>query len=351
MASRVIQIVDDVNYYPPEDAHPDVVAANQIDAAIAHIDRHPDTLVRWPYRELDELAGPMGGGEVWFTAAFSGGGKTTFVVSTIEAWRLAGKKVYVMPLELSAPRFRTYLGCMETGIHPGDALSGQLRADESRAGDRDRLKTAVRGQYHADYRRLVRISEQTAINVAGLEKGLREAKEFGADIVIVDHIDHIEGGDGSNLYTESVAVNNAALRMAQDNDLLLWFTSQLNMEIGKGRDHLAKFGAPMQHHLMFPTAKIKNATGIIGLFRPLRTMRDGETPKEYAASLKNARAGQADAPSALEPGVMGVNMMKLRNYGQHEGRKITLGFAQGRVVPLHERDRWTTANGYARRML
>ena len=42
------------------------------------------------------------------------------------------------------------------------------------------------------------------------------------------------------------------------------------MEIGKGRDHLAKYSAPMPHHLMFPTAKIKNATGIIGLFRPLR---------------------------------------------------------------------------------
>jgi len=349
--SERVRYVDDVSYYPAEDADDSVVAANQISAALTHIDQHPDSLMRWPYPELDALTGPMGGGEVWFTAAFSGGGKTTFVVSTIEAWRAAGKRVYVMPLELSPSRFRTYLGCMATGIYPGDALSRQLRADPTRNGDRERLKAAVQAQYKPEYRDLVRISEQTSINVRGLERGLREAKDFGADIVIVDHIDHIEGGDGSNLFTESYAVNNAALHMAQDNDLLLWFTSQLNMEIGKGRDHLAKFGAPMQHHLMFPTAKIKNATGIIGLFRPLRAMSAGETPKEYAAALKAARAGDPNAPDVLEHGVMGVNMMKLRNYGRNEGRKVMLGFVNGRVVPMSERDRWTTANGYARRML
>lgn len=328
--------------------HPVVAASNQIIDAIAHIERNPHRLVRWPYPALDEVTGPMGEGEVWFTAAFSGGGKTTFVVSTIHAWREAGKRIYVMPLELHASRFRTYLACMETGIHPGDALSGQLRSDPARKGDRERLVEAVRAQVHHEN---LMISEQRSINVRGLEKGLKEAKAFGADVVIVDHIDHIEGGNGSNLYAESVAVNNAALVMAQENGMLLWFTSQLNMEIGKGRDHLAKFGPPMQHHLMFPTAKIKNATGIIGLFRPLRAPKPGETGKEYAAALKAARAGDVDAPKALEPGVVGVNAMKLRNYGQHEGRKVILGFARGRVVPLEERDRYQTINGYMRQVI
>lgn len=334
-----------------DDPDPTVEASNQIIEAVRHLERHPATLMHWPFPALDDLTGPMGEGEVWFTAAFSGGGKTTFVVSCIEAWRHAGKKVYVMPLELQPSRFRTYLACMETGIHPGDALSGKLRADPARDGDRQRLLAAVRSQIQGDYVNHVRVSEQRAINVRGLEAGLRKAKAFGADIVIVDHIDHIEGGDGSNLYAESVAVNNAALRLAQDNGLLLWFTSQLNMEIGKGRDHLAKFGPPMQHHLMFPTAKIKNATGIIGLFRPLRAPNAGETGKEYAAALKAARAGEVDAPRALEPNVVGVNAVKLRNYGQNEGKKIVLGFSRGRVVPLEEKDRYTTGSGFVRKVI
>lgn len=329
----------------PPDVHPVVEESNQIVDALLHIDRPPHTLVRWPYPELDALTGPMGGGEVWFTAAFSGGGKTTFVVSTIEAWRQQGKKVYVMPLELQPSRFRTYLACMEVGIRPGDALSGQLRADRTRDADRERLKAAVSAQSRDDFSKYVRISPQQTINVAGLEKGLKEAKAFGADVVIVDHIDHIEDGDGQNLYAESVKVNNAALRMAQNNDLLLWFTSQLNMEIVKGKDHLAKFGPPMQHHLMFPTAKIKNATGIIGLFRPLRKRRPNEDEAEYLRILKAAHAGEADATDALEPGVMGVTAMKLRNFGQHDGRKILLGVQHGRVMPLAEKDRYETGFG------
>lgn len=174
---------------------------------------------------------------------------------------------------------------------------------------------------------------------------MKEAKAFGADIVIVDHIDHIEEGDGSNLYQESVKVNNAALRLAQNNDMLLWFTSQLNMEIVKGRDHLAKFGPPMQHHLMFPTAKIKNATGIIGLFRPIRKRRPGESDEDYKRDLTAARAGQADAADALEPNIMGVTAMKLRNFGQHDGRKILLGVEKGRVIPLAEKDKYQTGFG------
>jgi hypothetical protein len=117
------------------------------------------------------------------------------------------------------------------------------------------------------------------------------------------------------------------------------------MEIVKGRDHLAKFGPPMQHHLMFPTAKIKNATGIIGLFRPIRKRKATEDDKLYAESLRAARSGEADATDALEPGVMGVTAMKLRNYGQHDGRKILLGVEQGRVIALPEKDRYETGFG------
>lgn len=323
--------------WPFDDPNPVGSASEQIEDAITHLERDPSSLVRWPFPDLHTLTGPMGGGEVWFTAAFSGGGKTTFVVSCIEAWRKMGKKVYVMPLELQPYRFRTYLACMQTGTAPGDALSGELRADERRAGERARLIEALNAQRDPAYVRYVRVSELRAINVKGLEQGLREAKAFGADIVIVDHIDHIAGGDGSRLFAESLAVNDAALKMAQDNDLLLWFTSQLNMEISRGRDHMAKFGPPMQHHLLFPSAKIKNATGIIGLFRPMRPLNPGEGVKEYKAALAAARNGETDAPEMLAKGVMGVNAMKLRNRGQNEGKKITLGFERGRVMPLEER--------------
>lgn len=331
----------------PPDVHPAIEESNQIVEALLHIDRDPRTLVRWPYPDLDALTGPMGPGEVWFTAAFSGGGKTTFVVSTIEMWRQQGYKIYVMPLELSPKAFRITLACLQTGTRPGDALGGALALDPSREAERERLRAAVRAQVKPEFSKHIRFDPQESINLRGLHDGLKRAKQWGADIVVIDHIDHIESDDESaktNLYAESVRVNNAALKLARRNDMLLWFTSQLNMEVAK-RDHVAKFGPPMEHHLMYPTAKIKNATGIIGLYRPLRQRRPDEDEKGFAELLRARMRGDGDVTDILEPNTVGVTAMKLRNMGQNAGKKILLGFDRGRVIPLAEKDRYQTGFG------
>ena len=329
--------------------HPSVLASNQVIGALLHLDRHPNTLVRWPFPDLDALTGPMGEGEVWFVSAFSGGGKTTFIASAIDAWRQQGKRVFVMPLELQPNRFRTMLACMETGIFPGDALSGALRADPTRAHERETLKAALMAQISTAYTTSVMVSEQRAINVAGLQRGMMEAKAFKADIVIVDHIDHIEGDSGGSLYQASKEVNHAALKMAQDNGLLCVFTSQLNMEIAKV-DRLSKYAAPQVQHNQFPSVKLQVATGMIGLFRPLRAPHQDEDPKAYKAAIADARSGLTDASEALERGVMGVVAMKLRNYGQREGVRIKLAVERGRVLHLAEKDRYDTSYTSTRRI-
>src|ERR1043165_8834920 len=116
---------------PDDDAlpvvHPIVIASDQVTDAMAALDRHPSIYLRWPFADLDALTGPMAPGNVWFVCANSGGGKTTFIASVILRWRHAGKRVYVMPLETRPNEFRTLLACLETNIHPGDALSGNLR--------------------------------------------------------------------------------------------------------------------------------------------------------------------------------------------------------------------------------
>ena len=322
--------------------HPIVRAANQVVDAVIHLERPPGTLVSWPWDSLTTLTGPMGGGEVWFVAAYSGGGKTSFIASAIDAWRLAGRKIYVMPLELEAKRFRTYLACMELGVPPGEALSGRLSQTAEGKEKREALKQLLYRQSIKPYVEHVMVSEQRAINVAGLKKGLAEAQAFGADVVIVDHIDHIQGGDGSNGYADSKRVNHEALAMAQDAGLLLVFTTQLNMEIGKG-NYLAKYMPPMPQHVQFPSVKLQVATGMIGLFRPIRSPRPGEPEKEYTDFLAACRTGSRDVQDALEPNTMGVVAMKLRNFGHHEGKRIALRFDRGRVTDLPERDLYTTA--------
>lgn len=333
------------------DIHPTVLASDQVVEAQNYLDRHPDLSLRWPYPDLDQLTGPMNAGEVWFVCAISAGGKTTFVTSTISQWERLGKRIYVMPLETRPRAFRTYLACIACGIHPGDALSGNLRTLPDGDRKRDAIKQALSDQVKSPFVDRVMVSEQRAINVAGLKTGLKEAAAFGADVVIVDHIDHIAGGEGTNLFAESKAVNDAALRMAQDNDLLLVFTSQLNLTISRNPDHLAKYSPPRVHDIFLPSIKLQNATGMIGLFRKIRERRPDEVPEQYTDLLKRARKGEIAPTEVLDRHVMGVNALKLRNYGARDGERTFLGFDRGQVVPLQEKDRYTTVGGYARTLV
>lgn len=334
-------------YVPTPAPTREAVAGEQIAAAMADLERHPSTFVHWPFADLDALTGPLAPGNVWFVCASSGGGKTTFVASAIDLWRQDGKRIYVMPLETRPKEFRTYLACMSLGLHPGEILSGLGQRLPNWTDVRERLKSELMGQLRRPYVDRVVISGQRAINIKGLEAGLREAKEFGAHVVIIDHIDHIDGGDGSQPYAEAQRVNNAAMQMAQDNEMLILFTSQLNMSASKG-DYLAKYLPPKDEHVAFGSLKRRNATGMIGLFRPFRTRRNDETEKEHVASIRAARTGTGDVTGALASNTMGVSAMKLRNYGSREGAKAFLAVRLGRVYPLEERDRWSTDGGSAR---
>ena len=126
------------------------------------------TFLRWPFPELDAMTGPMAPGNVWFVCAASGGGKTTFVASVIDLWRLAGKRIYVMPLETRPHEFRTYLACMAQGIHPGDVLSGEFANHPNYRAQRDVLKGEFLAQTKSPYVECVMVSEQRAINLDGL---------------------------------------------------------------------------------------------------------------------------------------------------------------------------------------
>jgi hypothetical protein len=240
---------------------------------------------------------------------------------------------------------------MSLSIHPGDALSGSLRGLPDGEVKRAAIKAELNAQAKQPYVTQVMVDAQRAINLTGLERGLQHAKRFGADVVVIDHIDHVDASaDGwSNSFANSKAVNHALLRMAQDNDLLIVATSQLNNAMMGGRqDHLARYQPPREHHVFMGGIKRQVATGMIGLFRPMRARGPEESNADFTALVKGARAGTIEPSRVLEPFTIGVNAMKLRNYGSREGQRTTLAFVNGRVTDMPERDRWVTAGGKPR---
>lgn len=309
-------------------------ANRHVVAAIADLERDPSAYIHWPWPALDHMTGGMTKGTVWYVCAFSGIGKTTFVASATNRWLGEGRKVFVLPLETEPKTFRTYLACQKLGIKPGDAFSGELRRRNS--PQLSALVAELHTHVHDKLSTQLRVASVPEINLERFREACTDAADFGADVLIVDHIDHIEAGNGTNLYAESVKVNRAALKMAQEMNLLLVLSSQLNTEAVKGQDHLAKFAAPREQHVKFGSHKREVATGMLGLFRPIRSPRPGEDLDAYKAQIKQARNGEAEPHTALMSHTMGVVYMKDRNYGT-DGRTSLLAVVNGRIEDREER--------------
>lgn len=191
-------------------------------------------------------------------------------------------------------------------------------------------------QVHSPTCDQLRVMSEPEITLTAFQRACAVAAEMNADVVIVDHVDHIAAGNGTNLYAESIRVNRQALKMAQDLGLLLVLTSQLNTDSVRGRDHLMKFAPPREQDLKFGGHKREISTGMLGLFRPLRRARPDEDADDFKRVIKLARAGELEPRHVLMPDTMGVVLMKDRNYGR-DGLKTLLAVMNGRVEDRDER--------------
>jgi KaiC/GvpD/RAD55 family RecA-like ATPase len=320
--------------------HPDTdaEARAQVRDAVHELDRCADSYVRWPWAALDEVYGGMGRGQLHYVVGFSGLGKSTFIASAILRWAAQGQRVVVLPLEVRANVFRTYLACQSLGIDPGLMLSGDYHRREDAPQLRVRVKEAVFEQATEPFCSQVIVHDSCDVSVDTLRRAAWTAEEAEADILVIDHVDHLEAdrSSQSRLYETSVAVNRAALRIAQDSDLVIIAMSQANQEALRGtQDQLAKYAPLRDNCVLNGGTKRQIASGMLGLYRPQLSAPEGGTQADVDAwkeIIAAARRGDREPQTALEPCTMGVNLMKSRSYGGREGKRIMLAWQSGRIV-------------------
>jgi KaiC/GvpD/RAD55 family RecA-like ATPase len=315
----------------PDDDHtertPIAVAQEQTADAVLAMDRELDEYARLPFTALDELVGQIPPGDVGFICGFSGQGKTTLVSSMVQRITDSGKCAYVVPLESEPHIFRTHLACKALKLHAGKVLTGvykrELPADEWRML-RLRIRDAILTQSHGLMLERLFVSPTRRMDVKTLEQNARHAAEVGADFFIIDHIDHIAGGEGRNPHAESALVVDRVLDLTQHYGLATICTSQLNNEAVKN-DPLGQYQCPRPHHVYMGGKKRQNAAWMLGIFRPLRL---SGTDRDEMAAVRN---GAAEAWKLLEPNCMAAALMKSRHFGEREGHRTYLEVRDGIV--------------------
>lgn len=295
------------------------------DAAIARL---PGEFLHMPWPSLDALVGGIAPGEVWFVGAYSGHGKTTFLMSALNLWFEQGKRVFYMGLESKPSVLRTQWACQRLGLNAGDVLSGKMA---STSADwpfiRKKIKDELYAQTLDDRSERVYFSPEKFVDAKKLRAAAFQAADLGSDVLIIDHVDHLEGSKGG-LYANSVQTMKVLLSLAHEYGIKVLAATQFNNEMIRG----SRLG---MHMPPTPTAvyqgghKRQIASGMIGLYKPLK-------PDITKQEMQRFARGELEPQDVVERGVMAALIMKSRLYGEREGKRVLLRVEQGRVKDRYE---------------
>jgi hypothetical protein len=305
------------------------VASIQTEQAIRLLDRTPSDFLRMPWDSLDGIVSGMAAGDIWFLGGFSGDGKTTALTSAVDCWYEAGKRIYYLGLESRPKVLKTHWACKRLGLDAGQVLSGDALHWLNWPERKRELAAMIRSLDEGHTAAQVHFSPVEFVDGEALRRAMRNAREFGADVLIVDHIDHIEGHHGSP-YEVSRDVCMTLLRQAQAFELRCLVATQFNNEAVRG-NRIGRYLPPQPSHVFMGGHKRQIASGMLGLYRPLKQNLSPETMKDFQRSI-------LEPIDVCEPNTMGVVCMKHRLFGSHEGRRVYLGLERGRVVDLPEAD-------------
>lgn len=308
---------------------PDIASERQTADALEALDRPAGDYIRLPFAAFDEPLPAMTPGSVTILAAGSGLGKTTVTTSMVARWMAQRVRCYVLPLEIRAQEWRVGLACHRVGADAGMALTGEYRRREA-AGDQDAILT--RQQIRAELTRMdsdeatrhtLYVGNERAVNTRTLAKAGEHCAAIGHDVLLVDHIDHVQSDQRGSGIEESKRVLHTALDIAQQHNLKVVLTSQLN-STGSRQNRLARYAPPQLEHLLLHTFKVQVSEQIWGVFRPL-------DPIASPADLKAAERGQLEAWRVLWPKRTGLIALKLRHRGDKEGSQVMLAYDNGTV--------------------
>jgi KaiC/GvpD/RAD55 family RecA-like ATPase len=283
-------------------------------------------VLTWPWDKLQGLIGDLLAGEVWVVGASTGNGKSTFIDNLITALVARSRghaRMTVATLEERAARVKRKLACLELGYDIPAVFRKQwwrLGVPEKEA--KARLVEALARQARPPLRESVRFCPADTLGRAGLAALIEQAHEWHHRLVIVDHLHHLEHGDGPE-HRGIRETMKLAKTLANRYGMTILFTAQLNR--GDTRDKRRSFYPPQLSDLQGASAIEQVADGVLLLYRPLR-------PGIKAGELDDVVLGQREWGTVFQPHSFAVRCAKHRLDGDKRNRDIVLHLQYGRLT-------------------
>ena len=186
-----------------------------------------------------------------------------------ELFEATKKRIYYMGLESEPKTLRTHWACKRLGYDPGDILSGEFLKRPDGTAVRDAVSEELHSQNFGEKFDRIRFCPTALVTARSIHNAAEAAAEFGADIFMIDHVDHLDGSPGRSEYDQSREVNRAILTIAQEYGFLMMPATQLNNEASK-INRIALHLPPQPQHVKMGGHKREIATWMLGLYRPLK---------------------------------------------------------------------------------
>lgn len=308
---------------------------DHIDQALSRVTRARQKLTldpgkvrrfRFKPNALHSIARFLVPGQLWIVAAGTGIGKTTFLLSVADDFIQAGARVAYLGLEMEDDELSTAFACLRAQVPRWVAVENSWDEQPGGRDMYDRLQNQLQAQWLDPLVHHLKFLPHRYINTKVLWEAAEEAADWGADILVTDHLNHVET-DG---YAEFAHMIRQSKKVPEKFGMVHLAAAQINRDAVRGGHRLTRWQPMQLHHIQGGGVIEQNAVVVLNPYRPIITGND-ETTKRL---IKMAMKGDIEDTSVLQRDRMGVATLKHRVRGDLVGERTVLRFERGKLYDL-----------------
>lgn len=293
------------------------LTAAQVTDAQQLLKRDTSKSPRWSWMGLNALTGPMMPGDLVVVGSLPGNGKSTLLMSQMDAFAQREMPTLYVPLEVDPEVCRLRWAAWKLGLAQKHVIRQEwdmLPRDAAGAVD-----LTLEEQKHEPF---VHFAPPRRMTLAQVEKWCKWAREeFDAKVVMLDHLHRLDFGGTQNYRVSATDVIRRIKDLARELGVVIIAAAQLN----RSTDPIDPFVVPVMARFKETAAIGEEADVVLMLSRKLRR----DLPDNWQKDLHTNRINEWEL---AEANVMVATCRKHRLDDSALNGRVLLSVENGRIV-------------------
>lgn len=300
----------------PDIPSPEALAESQIAGARELLTRDLTRAPRWAWPDLDFVLGPMLPGDLVVAGALMGNGKSTLLMSQMDALAASEVPTLYVPLEVDPEVCRLRWAAWKLGLDVRHVVRQDWR--QLPEGSQEAVDGVLEEQVTNPY---INFATPKRMDWPAIVRWCKWAKDrAGARIIMVDHFHRLSFGQANTMRVDVTEMARKLKDLGRELGLVMLCAAQLN----RSNDPVDAFGPPSLARLKESAGIGEEADVVVMLSRRLKP----DLPKNWTQDLKLGRLSERDI---CEPATMAITCRKHRLDDNALNRSMYLTVDNGKL--------------------